>query len=350
MSNYITYINFRGDLSFKVSPFNDIDAMLLSQLVGLEFYDLLDAAATIKEYALIYKEHNFKNRSLSNATPKEQLLIHMGESVRFGDIVVLDCIKDINEEEAKTFYAVTYKLAYNRLFVAFRGTDGSLVSWKENFHTLYNFPTAGQIAATKYLDSVLARPFVKVMTGGHSKGGNLALYAAMFCNAKNKKKIEVVYSFDAPGYMVDITQYSEYELIKDRIHSYIPEECVVGKLLTPPYDSVVVKSDAKGVFQHKMNSWLIKGTDFVSVKETNVLSKNLSNRVNNWINKIPKDEMGRVVDELFSVFSKNNIMHVDDLLNMDIKTVIKVLRSATRLSPENREFLVIIFKEIMDSK
>lgn len=350
MGNYITYLRFRGDLNFKNSPFNDIDAMLLSQIAGLEFLDLLDAPATLKEYSLIYREKKFKDRKLGSANIKEQILILMGDSVRFGDIVVNDYVTDINEEESKTFYGVTYKLARNRLFVAFRGTDGSLLSWKENFHTLYNFPTPGQTSAKAYLDKVLARPFAKVIVGGHSKGGNLAVYAAMFSTNKFKKKIETVYSFDGPGYMVDITTFPEYDMIKDKIVSYIPSSCVVGRLMNPPYKQIPVKSDAKGMFQHSMATWGVSGFELVSQKAVDVSIKNTSEKLNNWIYKIPKDEMGRLVDELFAVFYNNGILHADQLVKLDAKTIFKMIRSATRLSPENREFLVIIFKEIMSSK
>lgn len=350
MGNLITYIEFRGDLTFKAAPFNDVDACILSQLVGLPFYELLEAPATLEEYALIYKEHKFKGRKLSGASFKEKLFLMAGESERFKNITIEHYETNINAKEVETFYAVTFKLARNRLFVAFRGTDGSLISWKENFHTLYNFPTLGQTHAKQYLDEVLARPFVHVMVGGHSKGGNLAVYAAMFGNPRNNKKIERVYSFDGPGYMVDITQLEEYKSISDRITSYIPEECVVGKLMNPPYNSTVVKSDAKGVYQHALSSWVVRGTSFDILKGTNELSRDLSGMINSWIYKIPRDEMGKVVDELFDVFYKNKILHIDDLMNMEFKTIIKMIRSITRLSPENREFLVIIFKEIKSSK
>lgn len=350
MGNYITYLQFRGDLSFKSSPFNDIDAMLLSQIAGLEFFDLLEASASLKEYSLIYKEKMFKDRKISSASVKEQILLLMGESVRFGDVVVTDYVTDIDESESKTFYGVTYKLERNRLFVAYRGTDGSLLSWKENFHTLYNFPTAGQENAKSYLDKVLARPFAKVMVGGHSKGANLAVYAAMFSSNKYKKKIETVYAFDGPGYMVDITTFPEYDMIKDKIVSYIPSGCIVGKLMNPPYEQTPVKSDAKGMYQHSMASWGVMGTSLIKQKAVDVSSKSTSEKLNNWFTKIPKDEMGPIVDELFGVFYNNGILHATQLMNMDVKTVLKMIRSATRLSPENREFLAIIFKEIMSSK
>jgi len=350
MSNFITYLEFRGDSGFKTSHFNEVDAMILSQLTSLPVFKMLAPPATLSEYASFYKENEFAERKLSSATANEKLLFLAGESVRFRDIVVEDFVTDISVDESKTFYGITYRISRFKLFVAYRGTDGSLVSWKENFQTLYKFPTPGQTQAKQYLEKALARPFVKVVVAGHSKGGNLAVYAATFAHEKYKKRIDTVYSFDGPGYVVDITKYPGYETIKDKIVGFIPEECVVGKLMNPPYMQYVIKSDNKGVYQHAMPSWKVKGSSFEIAKSTNALSKDLSDKLNNWISKLPREEVERLVDELFSVFVKNNILDINDLLNMDFKTLVGIVRSATRLSPENREFLVIIFKEIRSSK
>lgn len=347
-NNPIAYITFRGDLNFSKSPFNDVDALLLSLLVGLDLQGLVDEPASIHEVYIKYTET--KKKTSGELDEKELLLKKMAESVRFGSIIMDNFVKDINTSEEKTFYALTYKLSAFKAFVAFRGTDGSLMSWKENFNTLYQMPTKGQETALSYLENVLSKRFVKCYVAGHSKGGNLATYASIFCNPKLQKKIILTYSFDGPGFINNIENEPGYQSIRDRIRAFIPESCVVGNLLNPPYEKTVVLSSYKGMFQHDVFSWQADTKGFESVVSTDLFSESLSKKINDWIYSIPNSEMKSVVDELFDMFEKRGIYHISELLNMDIIKLLGMIKSMTRLSQENRTFLMIIFKEIRNSK
>ncbi len=350
MYNIMAYITFRGDLSFKQVPFNEVDAMLFSAISSIDYTEFASGKLTIYEAALLFQEKkdtDWKDRKL---TENEELFLKMGMSRRFRDIVVDDAVKTISEVDAMTFYGVTFLLDRHHAIVAFRGTADSLVSWKENFYTLYLFPTKGMSVATEYLSTVLKeRKFRKVTVVGHSKGGNLAAYATMFVEDKLKKKISEVYMFDAPGFSVDISNMPEYLSVKDKLKAYVPEFCVVGNMMTPPWPREHVKSDSKTVEQHDMFNWSVGGECFeaaiVDAEDTAV-----SNKVNAWMQGIPKEDMGGVVEELFGVFESNGIEDIHDIMNIDLKHLLGMLMSATRLSSENKTLLGIIVKELRNKK
>jgi len=347
-NNIITYLQFRGDLTFRQSPCNDVDYLILSSLITFDYSDYLpdDTPRLLSD---IVRERTEKIAEAPDGLKgnREILFTLAGESKRFGNIKVTNYSKIINEEEYKTFYAVTLILSPFKMFVAYRGTDGSLLSWKENFKTIYTYPTAGQTEAANYLNDLMKKhPLTKFIIAGHSKGANLAVYAAMNIDEKCKKRLTDVYSFDGPGFMNDISETPEYISIKDKIRSFIPESCVIGKLMNPPYENTVVASSAKGVYQHDSYSWQVLSTGFDTVEATDSFSDSLSSKVNDWIYGIPVEEREKVVEEFFGVFVRNNITHINSLLHLDLITTLGIVRSMVTLSSENKKILMIILKEI----
>jgi len=351
MNNMLNYISLRGDVTFKQSPFNDVDAMILSILVALEFKGVFYDGRPLSFPEVLQRYWEKVDRDLlDERTPdKEELLRLVAGSKRFSGIQMTDYVKDINDDEVKTFYAVTFLINPFTQFVAFRGTAGSVVSWKENFRTLCIMPTAGQNQAKEYLESAISkRPFQKVLVGGHSKGANLAVYASMFCTPKSQKRIKRIYALDGPGFMEDISEKPEYLAIKDRVTSIIPRGSVVGRLMYPPYKNIVVSAEGRGIYQHDTFQWHVNAYGFETVDSTDEVSENLSKKINDWITGMPLEDRAGIVDELFDVFIKNNVLHINNLLHMDFKTIIGMLRSAVRLSQENRTFLNIIIQELLD--
>lgn len=347
MDNVLSYVNFRGDLSFGFSPFNEIDAAALAILSGLDMSGLMQEKITLCEAAKLYKARDERDTRDERIADKEALLYAMADSRRFKDVRILDYTKDIDGEAEKTFYGVTFEISRFFMFIAFRGTDGTLMSWKENFNCIYTMPTSGQLEALDYITRQLAgKRFVKCSVAGHSKGGNLATYATVFADEKIRKKIKHVYVFDAPGFIDDITKEAGYADFSAKLSAYVPESCFIGNLMNPPYERVVVKGMGKGVYQHDLFNWSILRTKFETVEETDKFSIELSDTVNRWIEGIPVNSRKTVVEELFEVFKKNGILHISALMHLDIKTTIGLLMSVKSLSKENRELLGIIIKQL----
>lgn len=347
MDNIFTYLKFRGDLDFKAFPFNEVDAAVFATLVALDYKDVIkNGCDTIAGVAHAYMERDTHDERDEELQRKEALLYACAASKRFGSILMQNYVEDISEEEEKTFYALTFLLSKRNYVVVYRGTAGSLISWKENFNTLYEMPTPGQAEALRYLSEVARKPFARIKVIGHSKGGNLAVYAGMCLEEKLQKKITGIYPFDAPGFCEDIEEKLGYQRIKDRIRAFVPVGCVIGNFMKPPYERTVVTAEGVGVYQHDLFNWEAGPYEFSHEVDTNLYSTGLSKTVNDWIDAIPVEDRKRVVDELFEVCRQNGIMHIVDLMHIDLKKIIGFIKCLSSLSPENRALLSIIIKQL----
>lgn len=357
----LTYMKLRGDLSFGVAAFNDVDAMILTQLSSIDYQDTMPGARTVenlgfskwKDRPLVstvakkYKEKKEKE-NCTQLQPKEELLFLVGESRRFSKLRMDGFIRDTDMEKEKQFSAVTFFFSPFCAHVAFRGTDGSFVAWKENFNMSYQLPVPAQEDAVKYAEKLLKEPFLKCTIGGHSKGGNLALYSSVFCEPKAQKKIRQVFCFDAPGFMQDISEKPEYITIKERIRAYVPESTVFGAIMKIPFDAFVVKSDETGIRQHGMITWQVKADGLVLCKERDEFSRGMERAINEWIKEIPAEDKPGAVNEVFEILRKSGILSMDDLTHMDWKRMVGLLRSATKMTAKNREHFLAIVKRIWE--
>lgn len=348
MDNVISYLKFRQDITFKQAPFNESDAVVFASLVSLNYDGVFQGSASIQTVAENYKKVGKGNSKDEMLKEKEQLLFLAAKSKRFSQVIFENYVKDINKEDEMTFYAITFRISRFESFVTFRGTDGSLLSWKENFTGLFNMPTPGQYRALKYLSNALKKPFEKVSVVGHSKGGNLAVYASMMLDEKLQKKIKNIYVLDGPGFMEDVSNKLGYLRIVDRIKAYVPKSCIVGNLMHPTYERIIVEAEGTGVYQHDMLTWHMDAFGLCKAMEQKVdeTGENISVRINNWIESIPVADRRRVVDELFDVFEDNGIIHISDIIHMDLKGIVHTIKSLTSLSAENRELIGIIFKQV----
>ena len=350
MDNVITYMKFRGDLPFKQFPLNEVDGMVFTLLSGFDYEGLFEDKITVSDLYEKYKERAIRDTLDDELEQKEDILEMCAKSVRYEDVIVSDYVKDISEEEEKTFYGMCFYISKHEAVVTFRGTDGSLLSWKENFVGIHTMPNAGHQSALIYLNKILKRHFLKVYVTGHSKGGNLALYASSFADEKLKKKIKEVLVYDAPGFIDDISENLGFLMVKDRIKSFIPANSIIGRLMIPPCEPITVDAFGPGLYQHDVFNWGTEKDSLTRINGTTEFSDDVSKQINDWINSIPMEDRKRVVDEFFGVFSKNGINHINDMLHVDFKKVISLIKCLTSLSSENRELLGLIIKQIRNAK
>lgn len=346
MDNLVTFLKFRGDISFKKQPFGEIDAMILAVLASINYEGVFSHPVSLSRLYDSYKEFGTKDTRDERIEDKEKVLKLVSQSPRYKDVFLDRYVKDIDEQAETTFYGLSFSAPSREHYIVYRGTDGSLLSWKENFNSICEMPTVGQKKALEFLGEETSKPFRKCTVIGHSKGGNLAVFAAAFLDMKLQKRIKEIYAFDAPGYPDDISEKLGYINIKDRIKGYIPESCVIGNLMKPPYERQVVHADGNGVYQHDLFNWEITASDIVKEPETNLFSDSLSKKVNEWVEGIPRNEREGVVEELFDMFRKNGINHIVDLMHMDLKKIVGIVMTATTLSSQNRALLGIIIKEL----
>ena len=241
MANILDYLDWRGDLTFDKDAFNQVDALILAQLSYLPFDsivpDSFSADISIGETAAAFDPERVDAKQISFCYMQDQeLLKKLGESERFRDIRLTGYVSRTDETDDSQFSAVTCLMPDGNSFISFRGTDGSIVGWKEDFNFSYMAETPGQRFAVEYVNAYAALSEGRLCLGGHSKGGNFAVYASVFCDESAQNRIDKVFDFDGPGFRDEIADSPEYAAVIPKIISVIPQSSLVGQLLTSNTD------------------------------------------------------------------------------------------------------------------
>lgn len=303
------YLKWRGDLSFEQDKFNEVDAFIFTQLIYYNFTDIVNDEKVLLKEALknFYEINNNRKFSLGLIFPNH--MVELGKTVmkckRYEDIYVSDFVDIYDKEKKEQFSAITLHLDNNIKVISFKGTDDTLIGWEEDLNMIISFPIAAQISALNYLSSV----FNKYQNShydivGHSKGGNLAIYAAMYANDEIKGKINRIYNFDGPGFEtcdIDVVLYSK---IKNKIRTILPCKSVIGMIFNQLGTVKAVKSNFKPLFQHDGFTWEVDCNKFAKStlsKSSLDFSKDLNDLVGTMDEKARKsfcDSVEKYIDSL----------------------------------------------------
>ena len=241
------------------------------------------------------------------------LLSAAGMTQRFASLPLRRAVQTTDAERQMQFAAVTFGLPDGTHFIAYRGTDNTLTGWREDFNMAFESPVPAQTAALEYLTQIAGETDGPLILGGHSKGGNLAVYAAAHAEAAVQGRIRTVYTFDGPG-LDDATMVSAgYAAIAGRIRSFVPRSSVVGMLLAYHPEYTVVRSSATGLRQHDSFTWEVLGTGFRTVPDVDRGSQLVNQTVHAWLSRITPEKRRRFVDTLFDLLEATGATTVREL-------------------------------------
>ena len=285
-------------------------------------------------------DHNVENVGLVDPQVTHDFYHAIAANPRFSDIEMGAFLEQFDDGEQTQFAAVTYRLPSGTLVVAFRGTDDSLVGWKEDFNMAFQYPVPAQVTAADYLARVAALwQNVPIVLTGHSKGGNLAVYAAMNAEDDVKDRIERIYSLDGPGFPEAVVNSFEYASVSDRIVKIVPDSSVVGMVLETPERCIVVKSDVEGIMQHFVFSWQMHGGEFDKVEDVASSSVTFNKALNKWLANLSKEQRERAVDALFAVLEASGAGSISAMMAAGPKVIPEMLGTYVGLSGEDRRNL-----------
>lgn len=351
-SDICDYIDWRGDLSFEFSPFNDIDALIFCQLSYLNFTDLapseLNSSIKLSELAHLYfASKDFEKRSdlgMLIDPRSNELLKKAGESVRFKDVGVCGFKCEYDSAKEEQFSAVTFVLNEGsfldkqQVFVAFRGTDDTIVGWKEDFNLAFMEEVPAQTDSLAYLEKACAEfKKAEIITGGHSKGGNLAIYASANLNEKSKKNLSLIYNFDGPGFSQACLDSNEFFSVKSKICSVYPQFSIIGMLFHHYEPCSIVISDEKLVMQHNPFSWFVKGSSFEVKTEFDSGSEIFFKSFNKWFEEIRPEMRQQFVETLFGLLESTNAITNSDLSHEKLKNTGRIIKAFANLDKEIRD-------------
>lgn len=317
MNTLFDYIEWRGDLSFRQSGFTAVDNLILSTLAYVPYDTVVSGlirkdGMTLSEAAAHILKKNTSKLRIRDGRDLELLKV-CAASNRYSGIRLSGYVNRIDKKEEKQFSAISMDCPDIGWFVSFRGTDLTLVGWKEDFNMSFMSPVPSQVEAVEYLDQVASSFKGKLRVGGHSKGGNLAVYAAAFCKKSVQKRILAVFNNDGPGFDASLIAKDEYQHIQDRINSFIPQSSVIGMMLEHSEHFTVIESNQSGLLQHDPYSWSIKGTDFIRVDRVTNTSVFVDQTLKDWVKNIDAEQREKFIDSLYEIISATEVNDLSEL-------------------------------------
>ena len=344
MGNLFDYLEWRGDLGFSDVALCEVDSLILSIVSYLDFDGIVPTteeggSVTYLEAMRSYLKINKGRPSLGKFFPPETvaLAVRAAKTRRFAGIRLSHYACDTVAEEQKQFAALTFRITGDRYFVAFRGTDDTLIGWKENFNMSFMLPVPAQIAAAEYFGRV-SEDIEKgeFYLGGHSKGGNLAVYGAVKASDAAKDRILAVFSNDGPGFNRSFIEGEDYRKIKDKLRTIVPQSSVVGMLLEHEEDYEVIKSNATGLMQHHGHTWEVIGGSFLHLDTVTEDSRLIDEKLKAWLDAMTAEERERFVDTVFETLSATNAKTLTELTAEKVKLV----KAWNSLEPDTRSVIL----------
>ena len=333
----LEYLKWRGDLSWSASPLNELDALVFSQLSYLHFCDALgEQGAPLRAAWRLVEALPPEPGNAQAVADRHKLLRAAGESARFGGLTINHCVDVFDAEREMQFAAVTYDLPDGTRVIGYRGTDATVIGWREDFNMSFACPVPSQTEAVRYLERVAARTVGRLRLCGHSKGGNLALYAAACCTPKLRARIGEIYLFDAPGFDQATLQAEGYREVLPRVRSYVPQTSVIGRLMGVPEPYTVVHSTATGLGQHNVFSWALDGPHFETLPALDNASRLLKATMDDFLNDSTPEMRKLLVETVFAVLGAGNAHTLGELAERWTDTATAMWTALRGLDPATR--------------
>lgn len=338
------YIEWRNDVSFRAAPFNEIDNVLLSYLAYADFGELLhepkrhvSIETCLKRFC---EKHDLAEvRDSKHFIERAPLLLEeMVRGARFRGTKVAHFREVFDKEKVQQFAALVFLLPDGTKYVSFRGTDSSITGWKEDFLMSITAETEGAKEAVSYLNDVAASVDGDFILGGHSKGGNFAMYAAAFCEDAVKGRIRKVYNNDGPGFREEIVRSAAYRELLPKITNIVPQTSIIGRLLSNEAAHTVVKSTAAGIFQHDVTTWEVTKDKFVRA-EPDAFSDFVEKSLGTWLETMDDEARKSLVETVFSMIEMTEAETFAEFGENLFKNTGLIIKGLGRLPKEKRSEL-----------
>lgn len=348
MKNIIDYAQSTAGAGFDIKPLCEADSLVLSQLAYMDFGgEVPGPGEKSKPVSLrdviLYKGIRALCRDTMLPEKNEKLLQAVLDSSRFGALKLKSFVNEVDDGEHKQFAAVTFVLPEKQAYIAFRGTDTTLTGWREDFNMAFTYPVPAQLDAAAYLDTAGKANTGALFVGGHSKGGNLAIYASVRCEDKIRGRIVGIFNHDGPGFKEDIYSDEAYKQIEPLVHTSLPTHSVVGILLQHDDNYKAVKSNAVGLLQHDPFTWSIKGGDLEFTDGLNSQSVFLDKTIGTWLSGLSDDERRKFVDALFEIADASSFETIQDVRKNWRKAASDSLAVIKDMGPDTKKMASEVF-------
>lgn len=377
MGTVLEYLEKYGKYSFEEMPMTEVDSLALCQLAYLKFDGMVpeagmdldgkDAPGGLPEdvpekpadglteqpgVALeSLREHPDYEKLFADVRyekPNRALYERMIQGKRFRNLRLNYYVNVIEEQWETQFSAVTYTLGDGSHYVAYRGTDETIVGWKEDFNMAFLSPVPGQAYSIEYLNRVAGKFDGPFYVGGHSKGGNLAVYSAMNCEPDIQERILKIYSMDGPGFRPEVLEKCDYGKIADRVVKILPNSSLVGMIFESGMYFQVVKSKTFGLLQHDPYTWLVTGNHLVRADHLYERRQQMDNNLNEWILSLNEQQLQTFVDTMYQVITASQANNLIDFTAEWKKSMNGVIAALKEVDEETVEALKEIVRSLFE--
>ncbi len=350
MSTVFEYLDEYGDMPFSQRPFGNADVLILSQLCYFKFDGLVrdDEPVFLKDlnvpWSLILMLEDPKY-----AKENRRLYQELISGSRFRDLQISHYVNIIDKELQTQFCAMTFHLPEDMVFVAFRGTDETMVGWKEDFNLTYMDQVPAQRMSVEYLTEAADMIEGRFFVGGHSKGGHLSIYSSMHVPEEIQDRLINIYCLDGPGFMKSMLESEGYDRIRERIVKLIPQSSVVGMLSERDDRYTVIKSSGIGLLQHNLYKWEIERGELVVEDNINNRTRILDRTVNEWIEGLDQNSRQKFVDGLYDIITSCDADNRVDFLANFIKNAAQIRKTLRELDEETAQMLKEVVRMLITS-
>lgn len=360
MASLAEYLRWRGDIQFFEHPFNDADNIILStfayiDLTGIVPTEEQGGSMTLRDACrelLTIPSDDFAKRMCFLGKIDAEFILLLSKSARFGNIVLSAYLDVVDAAKNLQFAAYQATLDDGSVYVAYRGTDSTIVGWKEDFMLSFTI-TESQHEAARYLQRVLNRtsdtdggPMVRV--GGHSKGGNLAQYAGLRCPANMRNRLACIYSNDGPGIAPEVMPEAPGGELGGTLRRIVPTYSVVGMLFARPEDErSIIASSVHGITQHDPTTWLLQPVGIQEERKLHHDARILNDAIATWMDQLSLEERAQVTSQIFEALQAGGAEHLTDVIasSKDLTVVIRALNDTDELTHEVVKSLLQCLKD-----
>ncbi len=347
MGNIVDYLDWRGDVTFECDPFNEVDNLVFSVLSYLDFAGVVpdetqhDSVSLAEVAARIAEMPEVRSAPVTESffVKLPVLLEKAAACRRFKDVRLSHYINRIKLEKPEQFSAVVVSLNPEAHFVAFSGTDDTLAGWKEDLEMSFMEEVPAQKSAAEYLNMLMTELAGDFYMGGHSKGGNLAVFAGASVSQIFQERIRAIFNDDGPGFQSGIIQSEGYQKILKKVTTFLPESSIVGMLLEHRGEYKVISSAETGLMQHNAFSWQVSGNRFVSEEGLSKSSLLIHNTIRSWLDKVSHEERSEFIDAFFEILQASGAETVRELSHEKISAAKAMIQTYRELEPETQNIL-----------
>ncbi|MEG1565777.1 MAG: Mbeg1-like protein [Bacilli bacterium] len=354
MQNIFEYVSKYGKLDFSQKGFTEIDGLVMAVISYIPFENIVsDTFAeqiTIKEANILFRASQ-QNKDLVLFKRDILLLDALANSIRYGDLKLCKFIKKINEIKEEQFSAITIVINPETCYVSYSGTDITFVGWKENFNMIFVDVIPAQLDAKKYLLDLLNESDAKhFYLGGHSKGGNLAIFAGYGLEDKFNNRLVNIYNFDGPGFKNETVVSEAYLSIIKKLRSYVPQGSVVGMILEHHEGFKVIGSYYPGIIQHDYYSWKITDDHFLLVNDVKKESLIIYNSIHDWLDNMSMKQRKTFVNSIYMLIMVTKDKTTHEFYRHGFKSAAILIRAYQKIPKEDKKLikraLILLFKAL----